>query len=90
MQASMYTTERKHIGSLWSRGTCLALPLAAAQSLEHRALQDSQSLWRLTVAIKNKQHKQINKQYIKKYLITKQTVPTDATRHYEHVGTKIT
>jgi hypothetical protein len=27
--------EREHIGSIWSRVTCLALPLAAAQSLEH-------------------------------------------------------
>jgi hypothetical protein len=35
----MYTRERKHIGSTWSRVTCLALPLAAAQSLERRALK---------------------------------------------------
>jgi hypothetical protein len=43
MQASVYTRERKHIGSIWSRVTCLALPLATAQSVEHRAFADSQS-----------------------------------------------
>jgi hypothetical protein len=41
MQASVYTRERKHIGSIRSRLTCLVLPLAAAQSLERRALGDS-------------------------------------------------
>jgi hypothetical protein len=46
----VYTRERKHIGSIWSRVTCLAIPLAAAQSLECRALEDSQSLRRLTLA----------------------------------------
>jgi hypothetical protein len=49
--------QREHIGSIWSRVTCLALPLAAAQSLARRALGDSRSLRRLTVAIGNKQHK---------------------------------
>jgi hypothetical protein len=83
-------SEREHIGSIWSRVTCLALPLAAAQSLAHRAPRDSQSLRRLTVAIKNKLHKQINKQYTKQCLITKQTVPEDGTRHYEHVSVRIT
>jgi hypothetical protein len=43
------------------KGHLLALPLAAAQSLEHRALGDSQSLRRSMVAIRNKQCKQINK-----------------------------
>jgi hypothetical protein len=57
--------EREHIGSIWSRVTCLALLLAAAQSLEHRAPGDSETLRRLTVAIENKQHNQINKQYTK-------------------------
>jgi hypothetical protein len=57
MHASVYTRERKHIGSIWSTVTCLALPLAAAQSLERRALEDSQSLRRLTIAIGNKQCK---------------------------------
>jgi hypothetical protein len=33
MKAIMYTRERRHIGSIWSRVTCLALLLAAAQSL---------------------------------------------------------
>jgi hypothetical protein len=53
--------EREHIELIWSRVTCLALPLAAAQSLEHRAPGDSRSIQRLTVPIGNKQHKQINK-----------------------------
>jgi hypothetical protein len=78
--------ERKHIGSMWSRVTCLALPLAATQSLERRALRDSQCLQRLTIATINKHCKQINKQY----LMTKQTVPIDATHRYEHVGARIT
>jgi hypothetical protein len=53
--------EKEHIGSIWSRVTCLALQLVAAQSLEHRAPRDSQSLRCLLMAIENKQHKQINK-----------------------------
>jgi hypothetical protein len=82
--------ERDHIGSIWLRVTCLALPLAAAQSLERRAPGDSRSLRRLMVAIGNKQHKQINIQYIKQCLITKQTVSKDATRRYERVSARIT
>jgi hypothetical protein len=58
----MYTREKKeHIGSIWSSVTYLAHPLAATQSLERRAPGDSQSFRRLTVAIGNKQYKQINK-----------------------------
>ena len=53
--ANVYTRERKHIGTKWSRVTCLALPLAAAQSLGSQVLEDSQSRWRLTIAIGNKQ-----------------------------------
>jgi hypothetical protein len=75
---------------MWSRITFHALSLAAAQSLEHRALEDSRSLWCLTIAIGNKQYKQINKQCTKQYLMAKQIVPIDATRRYEHVSTKIT
>jgi hypothetical protein len=90
MQANVYTRERKHIGSIWSRVTCLALPLTVAQSLERRAPRDSRSDRRLTVTIENKQHKQINKQYTKQCLMTKQTVPKDVTRRYEHVSTRIT
>jgi hypothetical protein len=82
--------EREHIGSIWSRVTCLALSLSAAQSLARRAPGDSQSLRRLTVAIENKQHKYINKQYIKQHPMTKQTVPKDATRRYERVSVRIT
>jgi hypothetical protein len=88
----MYTLEkeREHIGSIWSRVTCLALPLATAQNLEHRAPGDSWSVRRLTVSIRNKQHKEINKLYTKKFLITKQTVPKDASRRYECVSLRIT
>jgi hypothetical protein len=42
------------------------------------------------VAIENKQHKQLNKQYTKQSLITKQIVLKDATRRYEHVSARIT
>jgi hypothetical protein len=49
---------------MWSRVTCLALPLAAALSLGSRVLKDSWSRRRLTIAIGNKQ---INKQYTKQY-----------------------
>jgi hypothetical protein len=71
--------EREHIGLIWSRVTYLTLPLTVAQSLDRRAPRDSRSLRRLTVAIRNKQHKHINKQYTKQFLKTKQTVPKDAT-----------
>jgi hypothetical protein len=82
--------EREHIWSIWSRVTCLALPLAAAQSLQRRAPGDSRSLRCLTVSIRNKQHKQINKQYNKQCKITKQTVLKYDTHHYERVSVRIT
>jgi hypothetical protein len=50
----VYIRERKHIGIKWSRVTCLALPLAAAYSLGRQVLEDSQSRWRLMIAIENK------------------------------------
>jgi hypothetical protein len=81
--------EREHMGSIWSRVTCLDSPLAS-QSLARHALGDSRSLRHLTVVIGNKQHKQINKQYIKQYLMTNQTVPKDATRCYKRVSERIT
>jgi hypothetical protein len=81
--------EREYIGSIWSRVTFLD-SLLAAQSLARRALGDSQSLRLLTVVIRNKQHKKINKQYIKQYLMTKQIVLKDATHCYEHVSARIT
>jgi hypothetical protein len=81
--------EREHIGSIWSRVTCLDSPLAS-QSLACQALGDSRSLWLLAVVIENMQHKQINKQYIKQYIMTKQTVPKDSTRCYERVSERIT
>jgi hypothetical protein len=90
MQANVYTRERKkHIGSIWSRVTCLDSSLAA-QSPARQALGDSRSLRLLTVVIENKQQKQINKQYIKQYLMTKQTVSKDSTRCYERVSERIT
>jgi hypothetical protein len=81
--------EREHIGSTWSRVTCLNSPLVA-QSLAVQALGDSRSLRLLTVVIENKQHKKINKQYIKQYLMTKQIVPKDSTHCYECVSERIT
>jgi hypothetical protein len=81
--------EREHIGSIWSRVTCLDTPLAA-QSLAHQALGDSRSLRLLTVVIRNKQYKKINKQYNKQYLMTNKTLPKDATHCYERVSTRIT
>jgi hypothetical protein len=50
----VYTRERKHIRTKWSRVTCLALPLAAAQSLRSQVLEDSQSRWHLMIATGNK------------------------------------
>jgi hypothetical protein len=79
--------EREHMGSTWSRVTCLALLLAATQNLAHQAPRDTQSLRRLMVAIRNKQ---INKQYTKQCLVTKQKVPKDATRRYGRVSPRIT
>jgi hypothetical protein len=81
--------EREHIGSIWSRVTCLDSPLDA-QSLARQALGDSQSLRLLMVVIGNKQYKKINEQYTKQYLMTNQTVPKDATRCYERVSERIT
>jgi hypothetical protein len=78
--------QREHIGSIWSRVTCLDFPLAA-QSLARQALGDSRSLRLLTVVIGNKQYKKINKQYTKQYLTI---VPKDATRCYERVSARIT
>jgi hypothetical protein len=51
----VYTRERKHLGTKWSGVTCLALPLAAAQSLGSQILEDSKSRWHLTIATGNKQ-----------------------------------
>jgi hypothetical protein len=82
-------SEREHIGSILSRVTCLDSPLAA-QSLARQALGDSRSLRLLTVVIRNKQYKKINKQYTKQYLMTNQTVPKDATHCYERVSARIT
>jgi hypothetical protein len=54
MHANVYTRERKHIGTKWSKVTCLSLPAVAVQSLGSQVLEDSQSCWRLTIAIENK------------------------------------
>jgi hypothetical protein len=90
MSMCIIVKEGEHIGSIWSRATCLAIPLVAAQSLERRAPGDSRSLRCLTVAIGNKQCRQIKKQCTKQFLITKQTVPKDTTCHYERVSIRIT
>jgi hypothetical protein len=80
--------EREHIGSIWSRITCLD-SLLAAQSLAHRALGDSQSPRLLTAVIGNKRHKKKNKQCNKQYLMTNQTVTKDATHCFERVSARI-
>jgi hypothetical protein len=46
---------RKHIGIKWSMVTCLALLMAAAQSLGGQVLEDSQSRQCLMIGIGNKQ-----------------------------------
>jgi hypothetical protein len=89
MQANVYTRERKHIGTKWSRVTCLPLPLAAAESLGSQVLEDSQSRC-LTIALGNKQLQQINKQHTKQYLNSNQTVPKDSTHCNERVSVRIT
>jgi hypothetical protein len=90
MQANVYTREREHIGTKWSRVTSLALPLAVAQSLGSQVLEDSQSCWHLTIVIGNKQLQQINKQYTKQYLNSNQIVSKDSTRCYKRVSAGIT
>jgi hypothetical protein len=52
---TVFTLERESIlEQNGLRVTCLALPLAAAQSLGSRVLEDSQSHLHLTIAIRNK------------------------------------
>jgi hypothetical protein len=69
MHAAQYVTRgRKHMGSTWSRVTCLDSPLIAAQTLSLQVHGDSQSRWQLMITIGNKQYKQINK-------IVNQTLP---------------
>jgi hypothetical protein len=55
------TRGRKHIGSIWSRNTCLALPLAAAQSLLLEGLEDYQSSHRLNNNDRKQVIQRINK-----------------------------
>jgi hypothetical protein len=43
MLATIESRGRKNIGSTWSRNTCLDSPLAAAQSLILKGLEDYQS-----------------------------------------------
>jgi hypothetical protein len=47
MHATIYSRERKNIGSTWSRNTCLDSLLAATQSLLLEGLEDYQSSQRL-------------------------------------------
>jgi hypothetical protein len=83
--------EREHIGSIWSRITCLDLPLAVAQSLLLEGLEDLRGSQRLNNDDDRKQATQrINKIVYKQYLNTKQTVPIYYTHHYERVSERIT
>jgi hypothetical protein len=68
MQANVYTRERKHIGTKWSRVTCLVSLLAAAQSLLLEALEDFQGSQHLNNNDQKQAIKRINK-------ILHQTVP---------------
>jgi hypothetical protein len=52
---TVVATLTARVSQIWSRVSCLALPLAATQNLQRRALEDSQSHWRLTIATGNKQ-----------------------------------
>jgi hypothetical protein len=54
------TRERKHIGSMSSRVTCLDSLLVAAQTLARRAPVSYRCRQRLTIETVNKQYKQIN------------------------------
>jgi hypothetical protein len=56
----MYTRGGKHIGTIWSRVTCLDSLLVAAQTPTHRVLGSSQDRRLLTIATGNKQYKKIN------------------------------
>jgi hypothetical protein len=65
---------------------------AACASLKQEKENVTASYRRLSKKYKatgNKQHKQINKQYTKQCLMTKQTVPKDAIRRYKHLSAGI-
>ncbi len=55
------TREGKHIGSIWSRVTCLALSLAAAQSLLLEGLDDFWNSQRLNNNDRKQEIQRINK-----------------------------
>jgi hypothetical protein len=61
MQANVYTRERKHIGTKWSRVTCLVSLLAAAQSLLLEALEDFRGSQHLNNNDRKQAIKRINK-----------------------------
>jgi hypothetical protein len=83
--------ERKHIGLIWSRITCLDLSFAVAQSLLLEGLEDLRGSQRLNNDDDRKQATQrINKIVYKQYLNTKQTVPIYYTHRYERVSERIT
>jgi hypothetical protein len=84
----MWTRERKHIGSIWSRALALlsCLLLKVLEVKFFKILKVIGAYWRQSETSK---YKQINKQYTKHHLLTKQIVSTDATHRYEHVGTRI-
>jgi hypothetical protein len=57
----VYTKETKHIGTKWSKVTCLALLLVAAQSLLFECLEDYQSSQRLNNNDRKQAIQRINK-----------------------------
>jgi hypothetical protein len=62
--------EREHIGSIWSRVTCLDSLLAATQSLLLKGLEDYQSLQHLINNNRKQEIQRINKivyQTVSKY-----------------------
>jgi hypothetical protein len=66
----VYTRETKHIGTKWSKVTCLALLLVAAQSLLFECLEDYQSSQRLNNNDRKQAIQRINKtvqQIVHKY-----------------------
>jgi hypothetical protein len=55
------TRGRKHIGSIWTRNTCLDSPLATAQSLLPKGLEDFRSSQRLNNNDQKQAIQRINK-----------------------------
>jgi hypothetical protein len=82
--------EREHIGSIWSRVTCLDSLLTAAQNLLLEGLDDFRSSQRLNNNDRKQAIQRIIKTVHKQYLNTKQTVLKYSTHRYELVSARIT